>query len=384
MPKVSVVIPTFNRASLVWQAVDSVLQQSMSDLEVIVVDDGSTDDTQNVLGRYADDPRVRLVAQANAGRSLARNLGASLAGGEWVGFLDSDDRYLPNCLADHLKASEEKPASDLTLGGYDYVSDTGSVLGERRPWLETADLSVSSWLFNCLAMPGSILVRRSWFERVGGFDRQCEIAEDWDLFLRLALNACPMQWVRSKVCQYRLHSGNSVRTLALHQQGSWLALKKVFALPSLDPSLQQKQPEVFSHLQLLFAQRALALGEFALARDYVRAAVDPISALSARRRIEMAEFVLSRDYSESTRTHPPEVLALVRDELALSTGELRKAQARSLMKQFFFYRQTGRHQQATRFLHAALKLDLSWLSNRGVVSHLLRLTPKPVQSDRHD
>src|ERR1700687_1956433 len=101
-PRVSVVIPTYNRAGLLPAAVASLLAQTMSDLEVIVVDDGSTDDTAAAVQPFLTDSRVRYVTQTNQGRSAARNHGAQLAQADLLGFLDSDDVQLPGALEAHL------------------------------------------------------------------------------------------------------------------------------------------------------------------------------------------------------------------------------------------------------------------------------------------
>jgi len=129
MPQFSVIIPTFNRAAFVTGAVESVLAQDFDGFEVIVVDDGSTDDTAPVLrDRFGDDPRIRVVRQQHSERGAARNRGMREAEGEFVVFLDSDDRFLPNHLSVLRSALERNPEAEIVSTRYDLVRD-----GARRP-----------------------------------------------------------------------------------------------------------------------------------------------------------------------------------------------------------------------------------------------------------
>ena len=120
-PLVSIIIPTFNRAHLIVETLDSVLAQTYSNWECIVVDDGSTDGTREMLEAF---PQVIYHYQSNAGVCTARNKGAEIATGDWLIFLDSDDELLPSALADFSKAIGEKPSASILLGGY-YLKKNG-------------------------------------------------------------------------------------------------------------------------------------------------------------------------------------------------------------------------------------------------------------------
>ena len=183
-PRVSVVIPTYNRAGLLPAAIASLQAQTMSDLEIIVVDDGSTDDTASAVRPFLADSRVRYVTQANQGRSAARNHGAQLAQADFLGFLDSDDFQLPGAVEAHLRVLEQNARLALTIGGYEYIDEADHLIGRRLPWTESSDASLRQWIFNCFGVPGACLLRREWFERVHGYDTDFDMAEDWDLFLR--------------------------------------------------------------------------------------------------------------------------------------------------------------------------------------------------------
>jgi GT2 family glycosyltransferase len=260
-PVVTVVIPTRDRAQLLPQAIGSVLQQTLTAWELIIVDDGSTDHTADVVAAFAVDPRVCYVRQDPRGVSAARNHGASRARAPFLAFLDSDDRFLPGALAALLEAFGANTSTAMTIGGYERIDEQGRVLGQRRQW-EESGLSLESWLFNCLAINGAVLLRRDWFERVGGFDLDCPPVEDWDLFLRLAAAAAPMAFVRRSVVQYRQHAGNSVKDLARQHEGSLRVLRKFFdGQPAPTAGIASLRSRAFGWMYAVSARRAFLAGD---------------------------------------------------------------------------------------------------------------------------
>ena len=378
MPRFSIVIPTHNRAQWLSAAVDSVLAQHHGDFELIVVDDGSTDSTQAVLAAYADDSRVRLVRQANAGRSEARNHGARLAQGDGLGFLDSDDCYLPDALAAHAASLTQQPALGLLVGGYTYVDAAGQPIADRRPW-EEGPLTLAGWMFNCYGIPGAILVKRWWFENAGGFDAACEIAEDWDLFLRLARAECPTAWTRATVCQYRQHGGNSIVSLDQHFQGTQLALDKLLAQPNLPPEISAEAPQARAWIHVVFARRAILANSSESARAHLAQAIQLYPPFAGRRRVELLEALIAPSSDPSQRSTA--LIALLGGALPKALGatskEVRRASARIEMAQFFRLAQAGRSGAARRHLLSGLRLDPSWLANRGTLSFLVRQAWRP-------
>ena len=171
LPKVSVVVNTYNRAAQVGGAIESVLSQSGVDLELTVVDDGSTDDTQAVLAGI-DDPRMRSVRQSNRGLSAARNVGARHARGEWLLFLDDDDRLCEGALKKLLTATTD-PSCRVVLGGVRFVDSNGQVFRERAP----ASLGD--------ALPGTFLLSRSLFHEAGGYLEGIPCSHQTELFVRV-------------------------------------------------------------------------------------------------------------------------------------------------------------------------------------------------------
>lgn len=203
-PVVSVVIPTYNRADLLPSALDSVLAQTHPHLEVLVVDDGSTDDTLRVLEGYGE--RIAVVRQDNAGPSAARNHGIRKTTGAFVAFLDSDDVWLPDKLARQLEVFAAHPDTGMVGGGCRYMDAEGNDLGgvTRCPHvIPLEDFQIFT------ALPGSAsnaVIRRKALEEVGLFDDTLQRAEDRELWMRIA-ERYPVRGVPEPTVLIRVHGG---------------------------------------------------------------------------------------------------------------------------------------------------------------------------------
>lgn len=213
-PAISVVIPTFNRAMLMLQAVDSVFAQSFSDYELIVVDDGSTDNTKDVLSAFDGAPNFRYHYQPNSGRSTARNQGLTLAQGDFILFLDSDDLLCTDALANLYRAAQSS-AADMIVGQVEFANEQLKKVWLLKPSREMSRedrLTYSSLITGrYFLLPGAVLLRRECLQNVAGFDRTLEPCEDYDFYLRVALTS-ELTCIDAKVLQYRIHSGNTNMT----------------------------------------------------------------------------------------------------------------------------------------------------------------------------
>jgi glycosyltransferase involved in cell wall biosynthesis len=184
-PTVSVIIPTFNRWPLVGAAIKSVLAQSYGDFELIVVDDGSTDDTAEQLAQWGS--RLLILKQPNRGVSAARNLAVRHARGRYLAFLDSDDLWLPNKLAIQVAFMEQHPSAQICQTEETWIRNAVKVNPKAKHRKPSGDIFIAS-LELCLVSPSAAMLTRELFEQVGGFDESLPVCEDYDLWLRIALD----------------------------------------------------------------------------------------------------------------------------------------------------------------------------------------------------
>ena len=182
-PRVSVVIPTFNRKEKVCRAVDSVLDQTFGDFELIVVDDGSTDLTVDALKRYGQ--RIRVHVQPNRGVSAARNAGIGLAKGELVAFLDSDDLWLPKKLDTQVAFFDRQPEAMICQTAEVWVRN-GRRVNPKKRHRKPAGMIYAPSLKLCLVSPSAVMIKKTLFETVGLFDESLPACEDYDLWLRIS------------------------------------------------------------------------------------------------------------------------------------------------------------------------------------------------------
>ncbi len=182
-PRVSVVIPCFDQAHFLGEAIESVAAQTRAGAEIVVVDDGSSDNSYAVAGRY---PAVRRLRQENRGVAAARNLGLAGSSGEFLVFLDADDRLLPEAIELGVSALAKRPNVAFVAGMSRDIGSDGRELGDRRQPLVTQDHYLRL-LEDCYIWSGSSIVyRRSALEAVSGFDESLSAGDDYDLYLRIA------------------------------------------------------------------------------------------------------------------------------------------------------------------------------------------------------
>lgn len=272
MPEVSVIIPTYNRAGLLAQAIESVLAQSYPSFEIIVVDDGSRDDTNTVVGSYSD-PRIRYIYQDNAGLSAARNTGIRAARGKYVALLDADDLFMPEKLAYQVQVLDHQPEVGFVAGGFLYVDADGRPLAERRPWQSHPQLDLMTWLHGCPVVPSAVLLSRAWLARVGGFDSALRRVEDRDLWLRLAYHGCGMAWTPHLTCAYRIHGGQMVRDGQSQKETTLAVLDKFFAQPGLPIELHNERQQAYAAAYLEGAFREYGAGQVIAAKESLTRAI---------------------------------------------------------------------------------------------------------------
>jgi glycosyltransferase involved in cell wall biosynthesis len=200
-PTVSIVIAAFNADAYVAQAVESALSQKNVPLEVIVVDDGSTDGTRAALEAFGH--RIRCESQAHFGVSAARNRGLASSRGEFVAFLDADDWYMPGKLADQVGLLRQNSKLGAAHSGWTLVNEAAEPIETVTPWTMAPKLNLETWLMWKPVFLGAMLFRRDWLLRVPPFDPDLQRSEDLDLILRLSAAGCRMAWIRRPTVCYR-------------------------------------------------------------------------------------------------------------------------------------------------------------------------------------
>ena len=273
-PMVSVVIPTYNCARYLPEAIDSVLAQTYRDFEIIVVDDGSTDNTPEVLARYGD--QIRIIRQPDQGRSAARNAGILAARGEYIAFLDADDLWLPQKLEKQLALFAARAEIGWVYSDYRRLAELGS---DTDTFFHRAGLRpppegriLPELLSGCITSTITVMARASCFRRVGLFDPSLTRAEDYDMWIRLATQfdaAC----VDEPLALYRQHSRQiTSRTHpGIAEYHTWRVLGKFMReqYPNLP---RDSRREAGPRARRRLAEYACAVAEAALSRGDRRAA----------------------------------------------------------------------------------------------------------------
>jgi glycosyltransferase involved in cell wall biosynthesis len=206
MPKISVNIPVFNDEKYIRQTLDSVLGQTFSDLEVVIVDDGSTDGTAAIIKGYRD-PRLKYYYQRNQGIGAARNRALKESSGEYIAFLDHDDLWLPAKLEKQMALLEKDSSLGLVFCDTTFFNDRGdmySIYADRKPPRGRVFDEILSWYFlSC----ETVVIRQAVLAQVGEFPPQMMMAEEYDLFLRIAYKY-PIDYVDEPLAKYRIHEKN--------------------------------------------------------------------------------------------------------------------------------------------------------------------------------
>jgi glycosyltransferase involved in cell wall biosynthesis len=216
-PLVSIIIPAYNCDRYITQAVESILTQTYQHYEIIVIDDGSTDRTCQVLAPYFN--QIRYVYQENQGVAKARNQGLKIAQGELIAFLDHDDIFLPEKLARQVECFQQQPDVAMVHSGWRRINAAAEFIADVELWHRVPELNLENWLQWMPVLLSAMMFRREKLLQIGGLDPQFKQACDVDLVLRLALYGCQTCWVEQVLVCYREHDNNdSLNTLIQAQE----------------------------------------------------------------------------------------------------------------------------------------------------------------------
>lgn len=201
-PKVSIIIPTYNCSSYLGQAIESVLSQTFIDYEIIVIDDGSTDETLPALNPYQS--QIRYIFQPNLGVAAARNRGIAEAQGELISFLDADDRFWPHKLEKQVTCFQNTSKKlGISISGWQLITQTGEAICMVEPWASCQIINLETMVLKKPVRPSATIIRREWCERIEGFDENLSSAEDLDFLLRLMLAGCEAIGLPEVLVDYR-------------------------------------------------------------------------------------------------------------------------------------------------------------------------------------
>jgi glycosyltransferase involved in cell wall biosynthesis len=267
MLKVSVVIPTYNHARFLSQAIDSVCSQTLAPYEVIVIDDGSTDDTQNVLARHAK--RIRALRQQNKGVAAARNAGVMIASGDLIAFLDADDLWLPHKLERQVELFASQPGIGLVHCATEDINENGVPLRRHFDGLEGL-VATEMLLFRRAVILGGgsgVVIPHAVFQKVGGFDEKLSTSADWDLYYRIA-SRHKVGFVPEVLLQYRLHATNMHGNVRAMEHDMMLAYEKAFT--GADAETARLRRRCYGNLHAVLAGSFFSAGE--MSRFFAHAA----------------------------------------------------------------------------------------------------------------
>jgi glycosyltransferase involved in cell wall biosynthesis len=254
-PKVSVIIPAFNCARYIADAIDSVLAQTYQDFEIIVVDDESTDGTGEVVRQYGD--RVRCIRQKNRGPSGAKNTGIQAARGEYISTLDGDDLWMPDRLEKLTPLLDQQPELGFAYGDCYRIDETPDRIQPRTAF-QIHGGARRGWVLERLVMVNfvpsqSVIIRRRALDAVGLFDESYRIGEDWDLWLRLAARY-PVDFIPDVVAMRRQHMQNITNNSDVTMMSNAVSILS---------HLKQREPEAVARIRRAH-NRALARAHFLL------------------------------------------------------------------------------------------------------------------------
>jgi glycosyltransferase involved in cell wall biosynthesis len=370
--KVSVIIPAYNQGNYLREAIQSVLDQTYPNYEIIIVDDGSTDHTCEVAHEFSDD-RVMYFYQANRGLSGARNTGIRHATGDYLSYLDSDDKFTPEKLAYLVKELEDKPDIGLVAGQAIPINEDGFRVGKtyNRP---IPEIPQQLLLGNPLHV-GSVLIRRTWQEIAGDFDETLRSYEDWDMWLRLVKLGCLTGWVPKPVSLYRFHTQQMTRNSRQMTEATFSVLDKFFDDPDLTEEWLDMKDRAYSSAHLRATASYYQSKEYASAQKHLVRASELDPDLLANNAEPLARR-LSAFINSPKITNPLQFLeniyAHLPDELEVLRKQSKYYLSETAIQQAFEAYEQGEMRKARQATLRAVRYRPGWLGNRGVFTILIR------------
>ena len=372
MVQVSVIIPAYNQGHYLAEAIQSVLKQTFRDFEILVIDDGSTDNTAEITQGFSDQ-RVVYYYQPNKGLSAARNTGLRHARGEFISYLDSDDLFLPKKLEFLITALRQNPRWGMVAGQALIINENGAQTGNI--YASPLPEPIENLLLGNPLHVGSVLVHRRWQALAGEFDESLRSYEDWDMWLRLAKIGCQFGWVDEPVAYYRFHTAQMTRIGRQMTEATFAVVDKTFTDPNLPESWRALKDKAYSNANLRAMAQSYLAEDINQAQAYMREAIrlDPLliagqsdvlakrlSALSESPknacRLSFLERIYANlpDEADILRKRAPQELGRVAYEAGLSAYHQRE------------------YQKSRRYLAKAIQYYPSLITNPGVIPTFIK------------
>jgi len=309
MPKVSVIIPTYNRAHLIAETIQSVLAQTFRDFEVIVVDDGSTDNTSDIVSPFP----VRYFQQENKGPSAARNKGIELARGDYVAFVDSDDILLDKALQKSVEVLDAHPEVGFSYGQWYRMDENRRTCGLikssflNRSSIVDGKQIIREMLFTYRIPLSTTMVRRCCIQAIGGFNEKMRFSEDRCFHINLA-RKYPAAYIAEPLMKYRVHSGGLCAAPNLNEMetNNIIILESIFHDDELGPTFSHLRPIAYFHVYFVLAVDAYNCAMMKTAREYLCKALGVYPKLFLTGTGRAWFFLLIKSFV------PPHILALAR------------------------------------------------------------------------
>jgi len=266
-PKVSIVMAAYNGEKYIADAIQSVVNQTFADFDLLIIDDGSVDNTSAVVASFLSDKRIKYFFQTNKGTSSARNRGIVQATGEYIGFIDQDDLFLPDKIEATSQFLDDNPSCAMVYTDMFVTDAKGETICEwlvKKKWYAEGDIYLNL-LKECFFIPIAVLIRKSVFCEVGLFDEDVQSTEDIDLWLRIARNN-RIGLIKSPLAKWRTHDGNFSKN-SKHQDQNYIKVLKKQLLLGLIKDENCVVRRGLSSTYFDLALIALSEGDSCLAQD---------------------------------------------------------------------------------------------------------------------